>query len=100
MSQSCILSMNSALPVNFTCLEQLTCNWFATLCIGQGTSLKVLPGFDGPAKGDSLRLGSRIQEEPKSCSLPYRKKTNFSNLRDLTKVEDMLLFWDLPLLFV
>jgi hypothetical protein len=61
--------------------------------------LKALPGFDGPAKGDSPRLGSRIQEEPKSCSLSYGKKTNFSNLRDLTKVEDTL-FLDLPLLLV
>jgi len=80
--------------------------------------LKALPGFDGPAKDDSPRLGSRIQEEPKSCSLPYGKKnklfkfegpyksgryvvlgsSTFVCMRKLTKVEDMLLFWDLPLL--
>jgi hypothetical protein len=118
VSYSCILSTNSALPYDVTCLEQLTCNCFATLCIGQGTSLKALPGFDGPAKGDSPRLGSRIQEEPKSCSLPYGKKKQTFQIwrtlqkwkiccfgifhccmRNLTKVEDLLLFWDLPLLW-
>jgi hypothetical protein len=47
-------------------------------------------------------VGGWAQESKKSQKVvhyPTEKKTNFSNLRDLTKVEDML-FWDLPLLFV